>query len=386
MSSLLQALAGSEGYPRSSIYFPTHPTYPDCLQDPIRLSNGLKEVERQLSNAGWRESDTAEFVASAAKRDKDDVFWHYQDEGLAVFIEPDATRWVKLPSAVPELSIVAQRYHVRPLVPLLRDRGRFHVLAVTESSARFFNAAQESIREIRIDVMPSGVEEIRERTSFDADVGYHSRDRGQQVGGGKSPKYAALGESGKDYEETILNLFTRDVAKAVDGHLKAIGGEAPLVLIALPRTLGRLRENLEYNYLMDEPLSIDPGALSEKELHKRAWDVAEPILTKGRRELRERLRNAIQGQQPDYTRNLEGILRAAEEGRVDTVFVSAGEPVWGIFDPTHRVIRIDQVATAENEDLLNLAALRTLAQGGDVRLLPEDLRDTLGPVAALYRY
>ena len=57
--------------------------------------------------------------------------------------------------------------------------------------------------------------------------------------------------------------------------------------------------------------------------------------------------------------------------------------VWGHYDPSHRVIRIDHEPGPENEDLLNLVALKTLAQGGDVRKLPDDMS---GPVAALYRY
>lgn len=384
MATLLQTLAGSEGYPRVSIYLPTHPTYPDCLQDPIRLSNGLKEVERQLSEAGWRESDVEELVSEAAKRDKDDLFWRFQDRGLAVFIDNDATQWVKLPAPVEEVTVVAQRYHVRPLIPLLRDKGMFHVLAVTEDGARFFNATENQIYQVQLEGVPSGLDELRERTGFDADVGFHSRDRGQQVGGAAAPKYAALGDSGKDYQKTLLDQFTRGVAKAVEAHLAA--SQAPLVVVALPQTLGLLSAHLDYAHVAEEKLSVDPGHLSEDELHKRAWAVAEPILTRDRQELRERLRNAVEGQRPDYADHLGSIIRATEEGRVDTVFVSPDEPVWGIYDPSHRVVRIDRTPTAENEDLLNLAALRTLAQGGDVRRLPDDLRETVGPVAALYRY
>lgn len=384
MSSLLRTLAGSEGFPRVSIYLPTHPTYPDCLQDPIRLSNGLKEVERQLTDAGWRESDVAALVAEAAKRDKDDLFWRFQDEGLAVFIEDGATQWVKLPAPVEELTVVANRYHVRPLIPLLRDKGAFHILAVTEDGARFFTASEDHIHQVQLEDVPAGLEELRERTGFDADVGFHSRDRGQQVGGSAAPKYAALGDSGKDYQKTLLDQFTLKVAKAVDAHLAA--SEAPLVLVALPQTLGLLSEHLDYAHVAEDKLSVDPGHLSEDELHKRAWAVAEPILTRDREQLRERLRNAVEGAQPDYATHLGSIIRATEEGRVDTVFVSPGEPVWGIYDPSHRIVRIDRSANADNEDLLNLVALRTLAQGGDVRRLPDDLRDTVGPVAALYRY
>jgi len=384
MTSLLRTLAGSEGFPRVSLFFPTHPTYPDSQQDPIRLSNGLKEAERQLTEAGWRESDVAELVAEAAARDKDDVFWQYQDEGLAVFIEPGNTRWIKLPEAVPELTVVANRYHIRPLIPVLRDKGRFHVLAVTEDGARFFNGTQDGLRQIPVQDMPESAEKVWQRTEFDRDVGFHSRDRGQQVGGADSPKYAALGESPEDYQTIVLDHYTRDIAKAVDAHLA--DSEAPLVLAALPRMLGYLSQHLEYRHVAPEHVSADPAPLSDKELHDKTWAVAEPVLTHERTELRNRLRNHVEGEMPDVTRNLEGIIKATAEGRVDTVFVSAGETVWGIYDPTHRVIRIDHSPSAENEDLLNLAALRTLAQGGDVRALPEDVRAQLGPVAAFYRY
>lgn len=384
MTSVLQTLAGSEGFPRVSLFFPTHPTYPECQQDPIRLSNGLKEVERQLTQAGWRESDVAELVGDAAAREKDDVFWQYQEEGLAVFIEQGNTHWVKLPQAVPELTVVANRYHIRPLIPILRDKGRFHVLAVTEDAARFFNGTQEGLREISVPDMPESAEKVWQKTAFDRDLGFHARDRGQQVGGADTPQYAALGESPDDYAAIVLDHYTRDIAKAVDGHLA--NSDAPLVLAALPRTLGYLAQHLEYRHVVPDHVSADPGPLSEAELHEKTWAVVEPVLTKERTELRERLRNHVEGEVPDVTRNLEGIIKATEEGRVDTVFVSAGETVWGIYDPTYRVIRIDHVASAENEDLLNLAALRTLAQGGDVRALPEDVREQLGPVAALYRY
>jgi len=384
MTSLLQTLAGSEGFPHVSLYLPTHPTYPECQQDPIRLSNGLKEVERQLTEAGWRESDVAELVAEAAARGKDDVFWRYQDEGLAVFIEPGATRWVKLPQRVPDLTVVATRYHIRPLIPILRDKGLYHVIAVTEDGARFFNGTQDGLRQVQVENMPDSTEQVWQRTEFDRDVGFHSRDRGQQIGGADTPKYAALGESPEDYATIVLDHYARDVAKAVDAHLA--DSEAPLVLVALPRTLGYLAQHLEYRHVVPEHVSADPGPLSDAELHEKTWAVAEPILTHERKELRNRLRAHVEGDMPDVTRNLEGIIKATEEGRVDTVFVSAGEQVWGVYDPSHRVIRIDHVASAENEDLLNLAALRTLAQGGDVRAMPEDVRGQLGPVAALFRY
>ncbi|KUO57351.1 MAG: hypothetical protein APF80_00210 [Alphaproteobacteria bacterium BRH_c36] len=382
MASILRRLADSVGFPRISIYLPTHPTFPDCEQDPIRLSKALNEVAQQLSEVGWRDNAIASLTHEAAARGKDHPFWRYQDEGLAVFIEEGATQWVKLPASVMELSVVAPRYHIRPLIRPLRDHGVFHVLKVSLDEARFFNGTADGLREIQLDDMPTSAAEVRERTKLSANVGYHARDRGSQVGGADAPKYAALGESPEDYEDVILDQYTQRIAKAVDAHLSS--STSPLVLVALPRMMGRLKSHIDYVGATEDAIAQDPQSLDDTDLHDRALEIASPVLTADRERLRAQLQAAANGgTAKPYSENLEDILRAAEDGRVEAVFLSLDHVVWGIYDTNYRIIRIDHDSGPENEDLLNLAALRTLAGGGEVRTLPDDFR---GPVAALYRY
>jgi len=383
MNATVEQLASGTGFPRISIYFPTHPTFPDWEQDPIRLSNCLKRATTELEEAGI-DADTINALLKQAKdRTKEAPFWRYQDNGLAVFIEDGATHWIKLPGAPPELTIVADKFHIRPLIHLLRDRGGFSLLTVSRDGAHFYNASSDGLDEIHLEGLPDGVDEIREGTNFDADVGYHSRGRGSE-GGGSAPKYAALGESPEDYDETILESYTRAIAKGVDTHLAA--SNAPLVVMALPRTLGRLKQAIDYRETLFDTDAKDPQSLDAKALLQRALAIAEPKLTKARETLRDQLRSAAGGSGERYLTSLEDILRAAEEGRVETVFLDPGKTVWGHFDPGHRVIRIDREPGPENEDLMNLAVLKALATGGDARTLPDDLNGDLGPIAALLRY
>jgi Bacterial archaeo-eukaryotic release factor family 3 len=381
ISKIFEVLAASEGFPRISIFLPTHPVYPECEQDPIRLANALREVRQQLVEAGWRSSEIEKLTAEAAARGKTHPFWRYQDEGLAVFIEPNATRWVKLPAAADDLTVVAARYHVRPLVRLLREPSLFHVLTVSQDGARFFNGTLDGLREVRIDGLPEGVAEIRGQTKFEANVGYHTRDRGAQVGGSDAPKYGALGESPEDYEDILLDHYIRDVAKAIDAHLAS--SSAPLVLVALARTLGRLKSRLGYAGVVDNAIAQDPKSIKDPELQKRALQIASSVVPADRAQVGARLEAAANKGSAAFSNDLEDILRAAEDGRVETVFVSPNQVVWGRYDSVHRVMRIDHNPGPENEDLLNLAALRTLARGGDVRNLPDEIH---GPVAALYRF
>src|SRR5690606_35957840 len=82
----LIALAQSTGFPRLSIYLPTHLTYPEIEQDPIRLSTLLKEADQQLEAAGLRRPDIDDLLAEARGRVPASMFWRFQDHGLAVLI------------------------------------------------------------------------------------------------------------------------------------------------------------------------------------------------------------------------------------------------------------------------------------------------------------
>lgn len=374
----LAELAGSTGFPRVSIYIPTHKTFPQAEQDPIRLSNALKEAEKQLAEAGV--GRTEDLISAARQRTEEQKFWRYQDHGLAVLIEDGATRWLKLPKRVPELTIVGERYHVRALIDIFADSGRFHVLATTRDSVRFFDAAEREFEQVKIDELPSNLDEIKGRTDFDDQAGYHARSRGSAA----SPKYHALGESPEDYEEVELGQFAQSVAKAVDNHLA--GDAAPLILVAQPRLLGRLRQKLRYGNVTEDDVQRDPTSMGDKELHAEAWTIADPLLREPRNALRERCSAWIEGAEIPASDDLQELMRSADEGRIGTLLLAQNANVWGQYDEERRQVSRSDDNAPDNEDLLNLLAVKTLTQGGDVINLSHELAEKAGPAVGLYRY
>ena len=83
--------------------------------------------------------------------------------------------------------------------------------------------------------------------------------------------------------------------------------------------------------------------------------------------------------------DLADILPAAAAGRVDTLFVAAGEQVYGTLADADGV----PVATASDEGEINLldrAAALTLGNGGRVLVLPRGEVPGDATVAALYRF
>jgi hypothetical protein len=381
---IVKELAKSNGFPRVSIYIPTHVGGPGIQQDPIRLSNAVKEAARQLGAAGLKGRDIDSLLAEVSARTVDAPFWKYQGRGLAVFVEEGNTRWVKLPETPPELTVVAARYHVRPLIRTLRDEDWFYLLAVTRAEANLYEARRHGMIKLGVEGMPAGMDEVRERTDFEADLGFHHRDRGKQVGGANRPKFDALGESPDDYESILLDQYLKHVAEAVDRHLA--GSSAPLVLAAKPREAGRLRQALGYRHIIEQVIQKDPPALGEGGLHQAAWKIAEPLLDGRRHDALTGLRARLSGGVPPGSEDLQELLRATIEGRVEVAFLDPDRTVWGRWDEERQRMERSDSAGPGGEDLLNLLAIKTLEQGGDVFSLPVDLREPTRPASGIFRY
>jgi hypothetical protein len=126
--------------------------------------------------------------------------------------------------------------------------------------------------------------------------------------------------------------------------------------------------------------------MTDNELHAEAWAIAGPLLRRDRDETRERLRARLEGAEIPGSEDLQKLFRAADQGRVETLLLSRGAAVWGRYDEKSREVNFAKEASPDNEDLLNLLAVKTMMQGGNVISLPDDVVDRTGPVAGLFRY
>jgi hypothetical protein len=117
----------------------------------------------------------------------------------------------------------------------------------------------------------------------------------------------------------------------------------------------------------------------------RGWPIVEPLLHRDRDAMQERVLAMAGGARTRGSCDLEELLRAAEESRVAAIFVSPGAKVSGRYDERKRELRLDERDTS-NEDLLNLLAVKTMLQGGDVFPLAPELAAKTGPAAGLFRY
>jgi len=77
---------------------------------------------------------------------------------------------------------------------------------------------------------------------------------------------------------------------------------------------------------------------------------------------------------------------AAHHGRVDVLFVALGIQVWGAIDLSTNTVHEHEDHEPGDEDLLDLAAIQTILNGGIVYAVePEQVPDH-APLAAVFRY
>jgi len=375
----IKALAEDVGFPRVSLYLPTHRKGRETRQDPIRLKNLLRDAAGMLEAEGLSVQEIDALFADVRAQLDDEVFWRYQDHGLAVFVAPDVTRYMRAPLSFEPQARVGRRFHVKPLLPSLMRDGKFFVLAASRDEVSLFEASRFGLTRLRDDRLPESAAPFVESTQFDNAVGFHAASRGS-----RSVQFHAAGESPQDEMQEQVEQFAIKVGKAVDAILAS--ETAPLVVAADDRLLGMLRRHISYRETVSEGLREHPASIDEETLHARAYDLVRPKLDTGRREVVLRWEARKASGDASAGDRIEEIVAAAAAGRVEALVVDAEASVPGVFDPANgRAYRSPAGKPEGADDLVDMAVFRTLAQGGAVFSRPAD-RPDLPPVLAIFRF
>ena len=86
------------------------------------------------------------------------------------------------------------------------------------------------------------------------------------------------------------------------------------------------------------------------------------------------------------TSHIEEIVRASHQGRISTLLLHDGEPVWGRYDSEADKLETGPDFESSGEDLLGIAAMETLQHGGEVHVMSSDELPTETQAVALLRY
>jgi hypothetical protein len=377
----LKGLAQQTASPSISIFLPTHRAGQETQQDPIRFKNLLRDAEKQFLASGMGPREVSALLQPAQALLDDSNFWNHQNDGLAVFMSSNDFHYYHLPFCVEELLIIAQSYYVKPVLPLFTNNGHYYILAISQNEVRLFEGTRYGVGQIDLpDGIPVSLDDALKFDDPQKQLQMHSATSQGETGNGMFHGQGPGEEDQKAWIGQYLNL--------VDTGLKEIFRDqrAPLILAGVDYLLPIYRKVSEYANIMQEGITGSPEHLRPEELQKQAWPIVEAYFSQKTEKAMEQYRQLASTDKA--TDNVEEIVAAAFNGRVDKLILSVENQVWGTFNPdTGKVIRDSEEQSKQNKlALIDFAAMKTLQNGGSVYALSQEEMPTDSPIAAVFRY
>ena len=369
----VRSLASTRRPPCLSIYLPTHGgRVPVDRAELEGLARRAQHLVRERLPLGEVDALLAPLRALTEAR-----AWQDQRDGLAVFLAPGFVAQYRLPVEVPELLLVADSFHIRPLLRYVESNQHFFVLLLGQAHVGFFKGSAEGLVPVPIDGLPASLTDALGTEDRERSVNYHFGARG-----GKNPIYGGGGKADTSRDEDLAR-FTRAVDKAIWSVLRDEKG--PLIVAATDREAALFRSLSRYPHVAAEVLGPDLGQMSLREIHVRAWPIVERLVAEKEAEVLERYDRLVS--RARALDDVRAIAKFALAGRVRDLLLDRSTNLWGRFDRETGDVALFAERTDDGvEDVLDDVAEAVLLRGGDVWSIDGKRMPTKSPVAATLRW
>ncbi|NLX54558.1 MAG: hypothetical protein GXY58_05550 [Planctomycetaceae bacterium] len=375
VDQLLRVLADHEP-PCISLYQPTHRRHPENQQDRIRYGNLLKKLERSLREK-YATRDVRTRLEDFQELLHNDLFWSRRVDGLAVLAAADLFEIFEVQRDLPERIVVANSFHIKPLLRILQSADRFHLLCLNRHEAKLYEGNRDALDPVELNDVPATIQEALgdEPTESHPTVASYNAGTDHAARHGHGAK---SDEVNKDRER-----FFRVVDRAILKH-HSRPAQLPLLLAALPEYHTPFRNISENPFLMPGGIQKNPESLSIDELRREAWQVVEPLYL-------ERLAGLVSAFQSARARHagsddLSDVVRAAVAGRVATLLIAAEQVIPGHIDAATGAIQAADPDDPEADDMLDDLAEIVLRNKGEVVVVPDARMPSTSGLAATYRF
>jgi hypothetical protein len=377
---MLRGLLADTQPPCVSLYQPTQRSFPERQQNSIRYKNLLRRMQTSLGEK-YAARDVRSILDRFDALGGDEGFWVRRTEGLAILASADRFEVFELQRSVPELVIVADSFHVKPLLRIVQSADRYHVLALNRKEVKLYEGNRDALDPVELADVPSTITAALGEELTEPYQGFH----------GVGPYHAARGNAGirhgrgqkKDDVELDMERFFRVVDRAILEHHSRPSG-LPLLLAGLPQNVAGFRAVTRNPFVVDAGVEVDPDSLTLEQLRTHAWRAVEPFYLQRLAELTD-----------SYTLNRSrglgdedpaAIAAAAVAGRVGTLLIEAERLVPGKIDAATGKLERRPLGDPEADDVLDDLAEIAVRMKGEAIVVPAQRMPSATGIAAIYRF
>lgn len=373
--ALVHGLAALPPAVTVSLYLPTHRPTTERQQDHIRIKNLLHQARIRIIQVDG-EVRADEIIAPIDRLAANPSFWMHPSDGVVLFCRKGSIRLLRTSTPMPELALVSEHCHIKPLMPLLQDESRFHLLAISSLGVQLYQGTRISLNSIDLPGAPTAIDH-----GLPHPLPEHLAGALATNGHGT----AAMHDSGpavvSQARERTLAYFRR-----VDACVCALlqGEHAPLVLAGVADLLPLYAGVNHYAHLESTRIPSAAESPVSDSLYDQAWSIIGPLVTKPHETAFARYAQ-VAGSDHAST-DLPTIVRAGIQGRIDHLFIASDRERWGTYDRLNDKVREHQPRWPEDDDLLNVAIIAALAHRSAVHVAPQALMPNNAEISAIFRY
>ncbi len=363
--------------PFISLYQPTHRYSPGNQQDPIVYKNLVRTIEESLKQV-YSKREIEPMMQSFYELANNKPFWEHAHDGLAILANRDGGIMYILQRPVQELAVVADSFHIKPLIRIFQSADRYQVLGLNRNQFTLYEGDRYGLAKIHLaEGTPTTIEDF-------LGTEYYEKYFTSGTYAGPSGVGAYHGHDGKkDVQDKIVEKFFRQVDKFVYDEVSKPSG-LPLLLVALDE-YHSIFQNISNNlYLLKKRINMDYTALTPERLNEIVWEEMEQVYL----EKTAKLVDAFQSAQAKFmaSGDIAQVARAAWEKRVDAVLIESDRIIPGKINlETGHIIKGD-LNNPGFDDLLDDIAEKVMRYGSEVIILPSERMPVTTGIAATYKF
>ena len=376
----LKAIMQETGDLCLTFYVPVEKVGADTRQGSVNLKKLIKQAEDQLRIRGIRSRRIHSLVEPVRMLVDNALFWEHQKQGLVLFVQPEKElmTW-QLPIKVNLELYIMNRFNIRPLLPMLVQDGQFYLLALGRKETKLYCCSQEDMEELKVEGLPESLKAIYDQYEEEKQLQHHSSS------GSKSSVFHGGSSSQKDSAKTRIEEYFRMIDASIAKVLP--DSHTPVVLACVDYLHPIYKHVAKAGYIMDQHLSGSPDLTKPDQMRQQAWPLVEPIFSKPKEKAWDSCSNLHDTKR--VITDVRLIFAALAHGRVEALFIKNKANLFGWYDEESGAIR--KAAPEEQDelgvdDLLDLAAQKTLNSGRHVFVMSEEELGEDSDTIALLRY
>lgn len=381
----MQQLWDDHTFPCVSIYLPILREGSEVIQTQIRLNTLLHQAEDHLKELGLPFPRIQKILEPAAELLDQPLFWAFAREGLAIFCSDTTSVTFSLDRTVAEKLAISDHFVLRPLIEMDTVNSEYLLLAIGRGAVRVYRGSRDRLIQIPVNDLPESLESIVSTYSLEK----QRQHFGGISGGGKGASVGAVSygvENRKDRDQIMVETYCRQVDTQIINHWQS--ENLPLVVACVDYLFAAFRKVSKNPNLMSVNITGSPDHLSENDLREKAWAIVSANLPNAHATVWDEAQNHLGGTR--VRQNIRQIIEAADNGRVAQLFIPKGQCLSGRIDSESKQIVWPQINVPEkpfdHADLIEIAAIKTLQNGGDVYPVAADRLPEGADALAVMRY